>query len=193
MAKKRDKFPEPPQEMCRVLLDETDRGCVLAAHGYLDKALEDILRAYFLNAETANLLDWFFTGQQPPWQSFYMKLSIVRLLCLLDAQSHSAMEKLNDLRVHFAHYAGRVSLTDARASSIYDALNHNCKQEIQERENSKWLNRGNQSDARMKFIHSAVSLHGAVQLPRAFLLRRGELAGIMLSDDPTRKQRGVSS
>ncbi len=132
MSKKRKKLTEPPTS--KTILDvvgvgESDRGCVLAAHGHLDGTLEEILRAKFRHrsGETNDLVDWLLVGRQPPLQSFYVKLVMVRVLYLIDGETFNAFVKLNDLRNHFAHYPGAVTLSIDRVQAIYDSMRADIK------------------------------------------------------------------
>jgi hypothetical protein len=133
LSKKRRKLSEPPTPgtiLDVVGVGESDRGCVLAAHGHLDGLLEELVRAKLRvkSGETDGLLDWLLTeGQQPPLQSFYVKLVMVRVLSLIDEHTFSALVKLNALRNHFAHYPGKVTLTVERAQAIYDLMREDTK------------------------------------------------------------------
>lgn len=125
---KTNKFQESERVIFQSLLEETDRGCVLAAHGYLDSQLEDLLRERFLKdggdeREQQEQISFLLKrGSLAPLSSFYVKASMAFVLGAIDKELFVALTKLNELRRHFAHYHGRVTLTVERSKSIYDAL-----------------------------------------------------------------------
>ncbi len=129
MSKRRKKLTEPDIGGWRfwetIGLDESDRGCVLAVHGYCDGLLGDVLWAklHAESGETDSLIAWLLKdGPQPPLQSFYVKLVVARVLLAIDSHTFQAMVKLNELRNHFAHHPGSVTLNMERAHSIFDLL-----------------------------------------------------------------------
>jgi hypothetical protein len=128
MSKKPKRLTEPPTKGSFydvIGIEESDRGCVLAAHGYCDGRLEELLRAKFQvrSGETNKLIDSLFnSGHQPLLQSFQMKLVMARVLQLIDEHSFRAFTKFNDLRNHFAHYPGIVTLSAERVRVIHDLM-----------------------------------------------------------------------
>jgi DNA-binding MltR family transcriptional regulator len=183
---KQPKFPEPKEEIRTVLLEETDRGCVLAAHGFLDDGLERLLRGRFLNQskQAQDLVKKLFgDGPQPPLQSFKLKLVMARVLMLFDERSFDAMSKLNTLRVHFAHHPGRVTLNDDRVTAIYNELHPKCKADMREREASgKQTTAPGLSPARIRFINVILQLNAVIEFAST-IVKIGHQAGIVTLDD----------
>lgn len=189
-SKKPKKLEEARQNFANVLLEETDRGCVLVLHGFIDGELEKIIRGRLQGHEnnpefnTKKQLDWLLTdGQRPPMQSFYVKLVFVRVLQLIDAQSFVALTKLNELRVHFAHYPGFVTLTDSRVNVIEQAMNPNSLFSIRELKANKFFDHleDRHSAARLRFIYIAWELLGVMQFAMGTVARLGRLEGSYLS------------
>ena len=52
---------------------------------------------------------------------------MVRVLYLIDGETFNAFVKLNDLRNHFAHYPGAVTLSIDRVQAIYDSMRADIK------------------------------------------------------------------
>jgi hypothetical protein len=161
MSKAKPKLTEAESHSLYLeLVLESDRGCVLAAHGHLDGILEKVLREEFrprdAERDTGHWLDWLFkSGGQPPLQSFYVKLVTARALGMVDRGPFESLDELNRLRRHFAHYPGRVTLTESRVAAIYDPLAQPLKKLVNGFEQIASI--VDQSPARARFI-STVSV-----------------------------------
>jgi hypothetical protein len=120
-AKKRKaKFSEPVQPRPHDLSEESERGCVLCAHAWIEKLLGDRLREYLLKSSgndtdgVASLLE----SDRSLLGAFANRARMARALGIIGDGTHRALIELNQLRVHFAHHAGNVSLTTSRVNVI---------------------------------------------------------------------------
>ncbi len=180
MSKKRKKLTEAEQDIYSALLLESDRGCVLAAHGFLDTELERLLREHFWHKSggTDKELDWLLSGSNAPIKSFYVRTMMARAIGLIDGKSFDSLVNLNDLRNHFAHYPGRVALTEARVRTIYDPLHQILKGYVQYVERSAARRKLRFSAAHIKFIGTAMALHVAIDAATDIAARHDATRGI---------------
>lgn len=113
------KFPEPACSQTVALCEESDRGCVLVAHGFAEEALGHLIWASLRQRSvlSENILVGLFRSTGMLY-TFSNRAKLAAALGLIDANVYSALVELNDLRVHFAHHRGRVTLTEARVRNI---------------------------------------------------------------------------
>jgi DNA-binding MltR family transcriptional regulator len=136
---------------------ETDRGCVLVATGFLEERLEEILRKKLQvdDGSTNELIDRLFDERtQGPFCSFVQRAKLARILLLIDEHTLNTLKALAELRNHFAHHPGPVTLTNERVGKIYDALNPNCKRHSESRVTKRTMSgvcRRSASPARKRF------------------------------------------
>lgn len=121
---RKPKFTEEDEALVSSLLEESDRGCVLVAHGRLDVLLGKLLRDYFeKHSEKAEKeINWLFEGHQPLLGSFRSRLVVARALGLVDADFFNSATQLTALRNHFGHHPGRVKLTSDRVATVADCI-----------------------------------------------------------------------
>jgi hypothetical protein len=160
VAKRQQKLQEPDQKIQDALIFESARGCVLVAHGKLDYMLEDLLRAKFGQPakDIDELIKWLFEGRGALLQSFYVKSVVARVLRLIDDRAFSALNKLNDLRNHFAHYPGEVSLTHDRVDGIYKQLDDKSKKEIEDTQRTGRHITSDSKAPQMRLVWAALAL-----------------------------------
>ena len=155
MAKKKKKFPEPNQQIQHALLFESARGSVLAGHGQLDVMLETLLHAEFSrrSAGAEDSIQWLF---EATLQSFHVKNVMAYILNLIDHKTFTALQKLKDLRNHFAHHPGEVRLTYERVNAVFEQLDDVSKLEIDEADNRNISSP--ESAPQMRFAQVALAL-----------------------------------
>ena len=121
MAKK-TKTPielEELQETIRTrFTGQTDRGSVLIAAAYLDDALEDCLRARFVQDEKA--IDDLLGGEKP-LGTFSARISTAYLLGLIDQKMRADLDAIRKIRNDFAHKRHHLRFSD---QSIKDKCNN---------------------------------------------------------------------
>lgn len=169
MSKPKAKLTEGEQNVFLELLLESDRGCVLSAHGFLDGRLEGLLREEFrpskVEIDTEHWLNCLFSsGSMPPLQSFYVKAVMARALGMIDRGTFDSLFQLNRLRNHFGHNPGRVTLTEERVAVICDPLRPELKAYLNRAERLLLRGKENTHAARTRFVAVAYTLMFAFDL-----------------------------
>ena len=104
----------------RGLMDESDRGCVLAGTAFLNDEVEALLRASF--CESSDMLkktvDPLFKGGNAPLGSFWAKIKLALALELITPSTHDILDRMRELRNEFAHKSSPVSLSDEKLGPI---------------------------------------------------------------------------
>jgi hypothetical protein len=190
-SKKEGTFAEIQQEIATTLIYESDRGCVLAAQSFMDYQLEGILCMYFhhKSGDTDSLIKGLFEGSNPLLQSFSLKTRFARILRLIDPESFNALGKLNELRIHFAHHPGPVTLNATRVKRIHDLLNPNCKIRLSELYDLGMWNAQSFKDIsepHIRFVAVASELIGVLELAKSMIMQG--MVGVYLG---TTHRKGV--
>jgi DNA-binding MltR family transcriptional regulator len=88
----------------QMLLEESDRGCVLIAVAALDESMSILLRACFSNVDLVvkQAVEPLF-GPSGPLSSFWTKILLCYSLGLLPNELFTDLEKVRKLRNRFAH------------------------------------------------------------------------------------------
>ncbi len=125
----RERRPRPSEserqaaatQLIDLLLDESDRGCVLVAVAAMDSALDDLLRSYFedrasrgresLGKARQNAIEWLFEGQLPPLGNLVVKAKLAFLFGMLNDAEFELLEVFRGLRNDFAHIPDQLVLT----------------------------------------------------------------------------------
>lgn len=100
------------------LLEESDRGLVLAGAGFLDHALRELLAAAVRCDLSKKDIEKIFE-RGGPLNSLWSRTLVAYALRLIDDKMRISLDRLRDIRNHFAHYAG---ITPLPATEIDDLL-----------------------------------------------------------------------
>ena len=110
---------------------ESDRGCVLISQAILEERLGDLIVSYLLETEGAVplFLGQLRLGRSNPLGSFQSCIDYATRLKLIDKPTKTVFEKINKMRVEFAHYdpPRRAEISDAQAKSIFELLTDDQK------------------------------------------------------------------
>jgi hypothetical protein len=106
-----------------MLLEESDRGCVLIGGAALDNAMEGSLRAVFANeaAIVKKSVDPLL-GPNGPMSSYWSKTQLLNALGLLPGASYRDLERIRRIRNRFAHVEEPVSFDDNQVKDLVSAL-----------------------------------------------------------------------
>jgi DNA-binding MltR family transcriptional regulator len=123
---------EESRVFIHTLMDESDRGCVLAGAAYLDDEVELLLRDAFLKPDEAikKCIDPLLKGGNAPLGSFWAKIKVACAMGLISPTLHDALDKVRELRNAFAHKAGPVSLSDERVAPILNRLEEHVQKVV---------------------------------------------------------------
>jgi hypothetical protein len=171
--KKGKKIERPilePHQVFKALLDESDRGCILVAHAYLDEKIGEFLKILFVHiggheADIANFL------KQWQFNPFTFKVAMVKACGKIkDNNIIKILDAFNELRNDFAHisHANKLVEDDVKAlCKQIDQLNPEQKSELKRWEDIARLSSKNwnytRSRVRVKFMGLAVYLWASVE------------------------------
>jgi len=130
--RKRTKFSEKACSFERALLRESDRGCVLVAHAFVEEELGNVLRKHFVRV-SGSPKESFDALLEGSLGTFAPRVRMARALGLIDNNMLATLLAVNDLRVHFAHYRGLVTLNTNVTEKLRQTL------DTQERQNAQAL------------------------------------------------------
>lgn len=104
---------------------ESDRGCVLIAAGFLDEALELLLRSHMTSDSSVlkKSVDPLFTPDGA-LGSFGVKTNLCRALKLVYEEECADLNHIRELRNYFAHSYVAASFGTPEAIKIVKKLNH---------------------------------------------------------------------
>lgn len=97
---------------------ESDRGVVILAGSYLERALEQRLRGYLVDHKNTDAL---FEGYGP-LSSFAAKIDIAFSVGLLTVPIRSEFHRLRKIRNFCAHKDGAVAFSDSRLAALCGSL-----------------------------------------------------------------------
>jgi hypothetical protein len=138
MSKKKRALRTPDDFIANVLSDETDRGCVLVAAGFIDYQLEQLLREHFSGimsnrpSNSKQIENVLIDGSQPLLGSFWAKNTMAHLLGLIDDEFHDLIDEIRELRNTFAHKPGKVTLDCATVDPIVAKLHSESNTKLME-------------------------------------------------------------
>lgn len=108
-----------------MIIDETDRGCVLAGAAFIDEELDALLRAFFVKASNASdpdLVFLFSPKRNGPLSTLGVRVRVANAVGLIQKRTRRAIEALKELRNEFAHFAGPVEMTTTKIQRLMDKL-----------------------------------------------------------------------
>jgi hypothetical protein len=114
------------EKLMGTLLQESDRGLVLAGAAFLDNALKDLLDAAFCPALSKHDRKQLF-GQSGPLSSMYSRTLLAYAFQLIDEPMRNSLDLLRDVRNHFAHYAGLTVLPSDRIDQLLELGHESLK------------------------------------------------------------------
>ena len=136
--KNRKKFPET-QSGILDLSTESDRGCVLASHAWIEKLLGDNIRNRLTQTGgpgAANVIVELIGDDAKnnggPISMFAHRARLAFALGLIQHGTYQSLVELNDLRTHFAHHPGKVALTLQRVNAIRGPLAADVKHPVRQ-------------------------------------------------------------
>jgi len=114
---------ERPELRHQMLLEESDRGCVLIGAAALDNAMEDLLRQIF-SADPAILKKSVEPLLEPngPLGSYSAKTQVLNALGLLTLDIYGDLERIRKIRNRFAHVRDPVSFDDQSVIDVVASL-----------------------------------------------------------------------
>ena len=101
-----------------VLINESDRGMVLAGAAFIDSSLESLLRAFLTESTVTNAL---FTSNGP-LSTFSSRNNMALSLGLIDSDIKRDIDLVRKIRNRFAHTETLVSLKDSDAANRLNEL-----------------------------------------------------------------------
>jgi DNA-binding MltR family transcriptional regulator len=112
-----------------IMADESDRGCILVAHSYLDEQMGEILKIHFRTfggAEETLLNELLGTtaGGYAPIQGFPLRLKLAIACGMIDSELKGTLEAFNTFRNGFAHRSHTTKLTDDSLKPILNKINN---------------------------------------------------------------------
>lgn len=104
---------------------ESDRGCVLIAAGFVDEALELLLRSYMTSEKSTvkRSVDPLF-NPDGALGSLGAKSNLCRALKLLSDEEYNDLNGIRELRNYFAHSYVEASFGNLKAIDLVKNLNH---------------------------------------------------------------------
>jgi DNA-binding MltR family transcriptional regulator len=160
-----NKKKEPVHPFMDVLMDESDRGCILVAQAFLENQLENLLRKHLVKVsnETEKFINKLIgSGTSTPLGSFAPRARMARALGLINTKTYSVLMAINDLRRKYAHCPQHVTLKLNEITTMYDELEGmrkawaNCLNKWEP--TRKNMEKRKHSEARMMFESLVVSL-----------------------------------
>jgi DNA-binding MltR family transcriptional regulator len=111
------------EEFVTATLDESDRGCVLVAHAFIEEAIQEVLRAVLLERREAReqVIERIVSGSEA-FAKFPSRVAMLRELCQLPEDVANAIGKLNTLRNRFAHRRHTNRLVQEDVVGIFNKL-----------------------------------------------------------------------
>ena len=106
------------------LVDESDRGCVLIVHAFVDERLRVLLRAFLSRMSGSNnkhIDELLRSGQTACLGSYGHRVTMARSLGLIDEDILKGLRALNKVRIPFAHKA-HTKLSSQEVNTIIDNL-----------------------------------------------------------------------
>lgn len=97
---------------------ESERGMTVLVAAELDRALENLLKAYLSPGKAR---DYLFSGGAPPLGSFSAKINLARTLHLISILQHESLHLIRRIRNEFAHNPDS-AFGDSRISTWTAAL-----------------------------------------------------------------------
>lgn len=165
MSKKR--LPESAKDVERsaavflkTIKGESDRGCVLVAAGFLDEALELLLR-YKMKSEPKTVkqsVDPLLTGIGP-LRSFWAKTELCRALDLVADWEYEDLTQIRNIRNLFAHSYENADFEDPRVIEMVLRLNAFGSRTLSKEEAPKLPG---EKDGRRRFSLAASWIAGAL-------------------------------
>jgi DNA-binding MltR family transcriptional regulator len=129
-------FPTPDEmfSMLHTIMEESERGCVLAVTGFVDYYLQLILRRKFkvesgISDERIDRL--LIDGSLPPLGSFSVRIDLCRALGIFDDLTWKALDELREMRNDAAHLPEEFSLSDWGLSKMDAALTHDDRRLVE--------------------------------------------------------------
>lgn len=117
------KLAERPEFRHQMLLEESDRGCVLIGAAALDSALELALRALFsASASIRKKSVDPLLGPNGPLSSYWSKTQLLNSLGMLPESIYRDLERIRRVRNRFAHVYEPVSFTDPEVKDAISSL-----------------------------------------------------------------------
>ena len=105
------------------LNSESDRGCVLVAAALIDESLETLLRSKFIqDGRAVKLCVKPMFENMGPLSSYWAKTQLLRALEMLEDWEYADLNRIRELRNHFAHTYDEASFGDPKASEISKQL-----------------------------------------------------------------------
>jgi hypothetical protein len=169
----------PPKQIQEILFQESVRGCILAAQGHLDGMLHDllILKLSHPSKDTDGQLALLMDISNPPFQSFFWKVVLVRALRLIDASTYEALQKLNEIRRNFAHHP-IAKLSFDQVDALKNKLNARCKKEVDQFTSNQVHHATEQEEyAKSEFASIAISLMRVIDDCQRVLMKRKSKKG----------------
>jgi len=108
-------------EFRKLLGNESDRGCALAAAAYLDEQLEALFRGYLVDdkARVNNLME-----SNGPLGTFSGRIDLAYLLGLIPKKAANDLHLIRKIRNEFAHISGSLTFDSPAIASRCKELKH---------------------------------------------------------------------
>ncbi len=111
---------EVSNRLIATLLEESDRGLVLAGAAFLDEALGDLLSAAFRTDLSKADRKSLFT-HLGPLNSMSSRTIVAFALSLIDSGTRDSLDQIRAIRNHFAHFAGTAELPVTEIERLLEA------------------------------------------------------------------------
>ena len=113
------KGSEKAMSLLDSLSKESDRGLALLATAYIDKAMEELLVAFFLNDK--KICKSIFEGYSP-LATFSSKIDISFLCGLIPVKAKQDLHLIRKIRNEFAHYPSEITFESAKIDKLCNQL-----------------------------------------------------------------------
>jgi DNA-binding MltR family transcriptional regulator len=156
------------ENVAKMLLKESDRGCAIFGASILDDELEFLLRAYFRDDPKAvkDTINSLFNGEAP-LATFSSRIKLAFALNLITRTMQSRIDIIRKLRNDFAHESGPLDFNDPRCRDRYNVLVTEWKDLLPKQENPST----EELSKRVGFILAVSKLAGQIRTMKEFIKR----------------------
>ncbi len=114
----------------KLMIKESDRGCVVAAGGFLDEMLEELLRTHLVRmSREETLVDKLLDAKaKGALGSFGVRIKMAVAMGLVAGKHKSSLEKIGEVRNEFSHNPRLNTLERKHISKIHDSLDDLVKE-----------------------------------------------------------------